>query len=214
MGLRPSELGPFYDPSNEKPIILAENVSIANVKEDIYFKLQEMHLAPTTFNPNVLIALHTSKADSQGKRPLVSVAKNPAPCKNHECALSSILLVLKQFPPLLSKGAGIYSGVPSPHLVQGQVRQVLRLVAKEHGIDDSRLTLHSFRHLKLSQFLANDIDPGTIKLETGWQSDTGMKEYFRTFAKKTTRFATALHDTSAISPYQLKIISSNIATPT
>jgi len=65
----------------------------------------------------------------------------------------------------------------------------------------------------LAQLMAADVDTGTIRLMVGWRSESGIKPYYRSFVKKGVRFADALHDTDAISPSQLVIINSNIATP-
>lgn len=213
-GLRPSEWSPQYSLTTQKPIALAINTYFGNTKQDKWARLDELATTLVT-EINCLLILLTSKADPSGKAPARTLSKRPGgPWPQDQCAFESVRRILTEFPPIQAQGAGILSGVPHASKVQGQVRYVLSLVADEIGVDRRRLVLHSFRLLILSQLMAADVDTGTIRLIVGWKSEQGMKPYYRSFVKKTSTFADALHDTSAISPGQLVILNTNIALPT
>jgi hypothetical protein len=212
-GLRPSEWSPFYSSANAKPIALAVNTYVGNVHTDQWVRLTRLAQQPPQDYTSILILL-TSKADPQGKAPCRTISRHSGgPHARFTDAFESILGVLKDYPPLDTVGAGIFSGIPDPRLLQFQVREVLGRVALELNLPRERLTLHSMRLFILAQLMAADVDTGTIRLMVGWRSESGIKPYYRSFVKKGVRFADALHDTDAISPSQLVIINSNIATP-
>jgi hypothetical protein len=113
-----------------------------------------------------------------------------APVDAQFSLLNTVFDCLRAFPPPIH--GHLFDGIQQPPLTVQVVRDVLKVVAREHGLDPARVVPHG---LRVGAMLQTDGASVTDQLALGnWKDLSGMAPYNRTALALGMRLAPFLHD--------------------
>ena len=78
------------------------------------------------------------------------------------------------------------------------MRQIMRIVAAVHRLDENRLVVHSIRYGAPNQLDACGFDDQAKMVQGGWSTPQGMRSYVQPMFTHADRVSAALHDSRAI----------------
>ena len=203
ISLRPGEYLKVSGRNARKPEEMAQVCHAFLWWGDKPYNVADRHLFPKQAATRFTLMIDFVKNDPTGKGMPRAVAR--APKSSPFCCMTAIenycrATQLRRDQPLLMLGG--------EHLRWNVIRQVMRIVATAHGLDENRLVAHSIRYGAPNQLDTCGLDDATKMVQVGWTTAAGMRSYVQPGFNHADKVSSALHDQRAI-PLQHTLFAFN-----
>jgi len=167
------------------------------------YNVADRHLFPKHAATRFTLMIDFVKNDPTGKGMPRAIAR--APKSSPFCCVTAIenycrATQLQHNEPLIQLGG--------EQMRWTVMRQIMRIIAAAHGLDEDRLVVHSIRYGAPNQLDACGFDDAAKMIQGGWTTAAGMRSYVQPAFSHADRVAAALHDQRAI-PLQHTLFAFN-----